>query len=411
MTCKINADTSDGLKIVSDTSGAVDIQSNGTTKVTIDANGNVNTVGQVSTTDNGTIVTRQNAKPLIINGDMEVAQRGTSKTGITSTTMEVQDRFSDVMGAAGTWTQTKSTDVPTGQGFTSSMKWDCTTAKASLDAGSVFSVRYIFEGQDVQLLKYGSSNAEKLTLSFWIKSPKTGTHILSFYQYDDARHVSKAYTISSANTYQKVVCSIPGDTTGVIDNDNGAGLGIEIGLSAGSTYTSGTLATSWAAYSAANQFVGQVNCADSTDNNVFITGVQLEIGEFDSTTIPPFQHELFGDNLARCQRYFQKSYSHEDPPGTVTSGNRGNDFLWLMGGNTSPHIMLKFVPELRVTAAVTTYSIVTANTTGKLTASTTDYSTGTNAVVNSSKNHIVYATESVTAADDVYVSWTADAEL
>ena len=256
--------------------------------------------------DNTAVLSRQNANPLIINGDMQVTQRGTSTTGITGTTMEVQDRFSDVMGGAGTWTQTSDTDVPTGQGFTKSMKWDCTTAKASLDAGSVFSVRYIFEGQDVQLLKYGSSNAEKLTLSFWIKSPKTGTHILSFYQYDDARHVSKAYTISSANTYQKVVCSIPGDTTGVIDNDTGAGLGVEIALAAGSNYTEGTLATAWAAYNDANQFVGQVNCADSTDNNIFITGVQLEVGEFDANSIAPFQHESFGDNLKRCQRYYQR---------------------------------------------------------------------------------------------------------
>jgi len=253
--------------------------------------------------DNTAVLSRPNAQPLIINGDMQVTQRATSKTGITGTTMEVQDRFSDVMGGAGTWTQTSDTDVPTGQGFTKSMKWDCTTAKASLDAGSVFSVRYIFEGQDVQLLKYGSSSAEKLTLSFWIKSPKTGTHILSFYQYDDARHVSKAYTISSANTYQKVVCSIPGDTTGVIDNDNGAGLGVEIALAAGSNYTEGTLATAWAAYNDANQFVGQVNCADSTDNNIFITGVQLEVGEFDANSIAPFQHESFGDSLSRCQRY------------------------------------------------------------------------------------------------------------
>ena len=72
--------------------------------------------------DNTAVLSRQNAKPLIINGDMNVTQRATSKTGITGTTLQVQDRFSDVMGAAGTWTQTKSTDVPTGQGFTSSMK-------------------------------------------------------------------------------------------------------------------------------------------------------------------------------------------------------------------------------------------------------------------------------------------------
>jgi len=288
--------------------------------------------------DNTVVLSRQSAKPLIINGDMNVTQRATSKTGITGTTLQVQDRFSDVMGAAGTWTQTKSTDVPTGQGFTSSMKWDCTTAKASLDAGSVFSVRYIFEGQDVQLLKYGSSNAEKLTLSFWIKSPKTGTHVLSFYQYDDARHVSKAYTISSANTYQKVVCSIPGDTTGVIDNDTGAGLGVEIALVAGSNYTEGTLATAWAAYNDANQFVGQVNCADNTSNNIFITGVQLEVGEFDANSIAPFQHESFADNFFRCQRYYQ---------------NQGANFYGLTEGTNFFRMQVPFDKPMRVAPSIT----------------------------------------------------------
>jgi hypothetical protein len=255
-------------------------------------------------TADGGIVTRQNNKPLIINGDMHIHQRTTSKTGITSTGLDVQDRFSRVMGGAGTWTQTSDTDVPTGQGFTKSMKWDCTTAATLTDPGQIFSVRYIWEGQDLQLLKYGSSNAEKLTVAFWIKSPKTGTHIVSLYAHDDNRHVSKAYTIASANTWEKHVCSFPGDTTGVIDNDNGHGISLEIGLSAGSNYTSGTLATSWASYTAANSYVGQVNCADNTANNIFITGVQVEVGEYDATTIPAFQHETFADSKTRCQRYF-----------------------------------------------------------------------------------------------------------
>jgi hypothetical protein len=322
--------------------------------------------------DNTVVLDRRSAKPLIINGDMQITQRATSKTGITSTTMEVQDRWSDVMGGAGTWTQTSDTDVPSGQGFTKSMKWDCTASADLSDNGQIFSVRYIFEGQDVQLLKYGSSNAEKLTLSFWIKSPKTGTHILSFYQYDDARHVSKAYTISSANTWTKVVCSIPGDTTGVIDNDNGAGLGIEIGLSAGSTYTSGTLATSWAAYSAANQWVGQVNCADSTDNNVFITGVQLEVGEFDADSIPPFQHESYGDSLARCQRYFFKTFAQ----GTTPAQNVAANNVIVNGAHTAisndrfPDFPLPV--EMRAAGTATSFNPFAANSSFRVPGSSTD---------------------------------------
>ena len=318
--------------------------SSGDVTITVPAAAGTNTVtipaasGTLPLSNLDHVTNRQDAKPIIINGAMEIWQRGTATTGITSTGIAVQDRFSRVMGGAGTWTQTSDTDVPAGQGFTKSMKWDCTTAADLSDAGQVFSIRYIFEAQDVQLLKYGTSSAEKLTLSFWIKSPKTGTHVLSFYQYDDARHVGKAYTISSANTWTKVVCSIPGDTTGVIDNDNGAGLGIEIGLSAGSTYTSGTLPTTWAGYSAANQWVGQVNCADNTANNVFITGVQLEIGEFDSTTIPPFQHEDLQDNFFRCQRYYQ---------------NQGANFCGMVEGTDKFRFQVAFDRPMRVAPSIT----------------------------------------------------------
>jgi hypothetical protein len=72
----------------------------------------------------------------------------------------------------------------------------------------------------------------------------------------------------------------------------------------GTNYTSGTLATTWAAFDNANQAVGQVNGADSDSNNFEITGVQLEVGEYTSSTIPPFRHESYGDNLQRCQRYY-----------------------------------------------------------------------------------------------------------
>ena len=259
----------------------------------------------------GAIINRKNAESIIINGDMQINQRATSKTGITSTTMEVQDRWSVVMGGAGTWTQTSDTDVPSGQGFSKSQKWDCTTAR-SLEAGSIMYIRQTIEGQNLQMLKYGSSNAETLTLSFWLKSPKTGTHIAQLYGADDNRSVSKAYTVSSANTWEKHVINFPADTTGVIDNDNGYGMGLQLWFLAGTTYSSGTLNTTWNTYANADAAVGQVDCADSTSNNILLTGVQLEIGTYDSTTIPPFQHESFGDNLARCHRYFFRKVSGND---------------------------------------------------------------------------------------------------
>ena len=285
----------------------------GTNTVTIPA-----VTGNLPLSNLDHVTNRPNAKPLIINGDMQVAQRGTSVTGITASGYNTIDRMSFTISGLGTWTQTQDTTVPTAKGFTKSLKMDCTTADASPAAGDFCLMQYKIEAQDLQMLKYGTSSAEAFTLRFHVRSPKTGTHIVHVYQNDGDRHISKAYTISSADTFQEVIINIEGDTGGTINNDNGIGLQVEFFLGAGSNSTSGTLATSWEGYTQANAAVGQVNCADNTANNFFITGLQMEVGEYDSTTIPPFQHEAFGDNLSRCQRYYQKSYDYGTAPASAT---------------------------------------------------------------------------------------------
>ena len=255
--------------------------------------------------DNTVVLDRRSAKPLIINGDMQVAQRATSVTGITGSGYNTVDRMAVSLSGLGTWTQTQDTTVPTAKGFVKSLKMDVTTADGSPGAGDFCAIQYKIEAQDLQLLKYGTSSAEAFTLRAHVRSPKTGTHIVHVYQNDGTRHISKAYTISSADTYQEVIINIPGDTGGTINNDNDIGLQIEFFLGAGTDFTSGTLATSWAGYTQANSAVGQVNCADSTDNNFFITGLQMEVGEFDANSIAAFQHEDFKTNLDRCVRYYQ----------------------------------------------------------------------------------------------------------
>jgi hypothetical protein len=253
------------------------------------------------------VVNRPNAQPLIINGDMAVAQRGTSSTGLTSSSYNTVDRFKTNISGLGTWTETQES-LTSGNaytdGFSNAFKIDCTTADASPAASDRLYWTYRFEGQDVQLLKKGTANAEKVTVSFWIKATKTGTNILELYDNDNSRQVSASYTISSSDTWEHKVVSFPADTSGVLGDDNGSSLFIVWALGAGSNYTSGTLNTSWASNTNANRYVGQVNHGDSTSNNVHITGVQMEVGEYTSSTLPPFQHESFGDNLARCQRYY-----------------------------------------------------------------------------------------------------------
>src|SRR5210317_2483905 len=120
--------------------------------------------------------TGNNFRNIIINGDMSIAQRGTSETGITGSGYNTVDRFGSTIATAGTWTQSQSTDVPTGQGFATSLKYDCTTANASLSASSQIRIQQAIEGQNLQYLKYGTANAQSTTLSFWVKSNKIGTY-------------------------------------------------------------------------------------------------------------------------------------------------------------------------------------------------------------------------------------------
>jgi hypothetical protein len=263
---------------------------------------------------------RLNAKPLIINGDMAVAQRGTSTSSVSSGANYVSDRFTFAPSTAGTWTISQeaiTSGSPFDNGFRTGFKADNTTANGSLSSGSNLQFAQKIEAQDLQLLKYGSSNAEKMTLSFWIKATKTGTNVIEIYGHDSGRSVSVAYTVSTTNTWEKKTVLIPADTGGTINNDNGTGLEIIWWLVAGTDFTSGSLQTSWGSNTATARAVGQVNNADSTSNNVHITGVQLEVGEYTSSTIPDFQHESFGDNFLRCQRYCQQ-FNHDMSGGNET---------------------------------------------------------------------------------------------
>ena len=161
------------------------------------------------------------------------------------------------------------------------------------------------EAQDCLVFKKGTSNAEKMTVAFWVKSNKTGTGQLTVKDSDNDRQVAGTYAISSANTWEHKVINLPADTSGAINNDNGAGFRFEWWLGAGSSYSGGAVPTAWEARADGDRGVSTLAINDNTANDWAITGIQVEVGEYSSTTLPPFQHESFADNLARCQRYFQ----------------------------------------------------------------------------------------------------------
>ena len=161
-------------------------------------------------------------------------------------------------------------------------------------------VQHIIEAQNMQHLAYGTSSAKSTTLSFWVKAKQTGTYAVNFYSSDGSRHISRTYTISAEATWEHKTVTIPGDTGGTINNDNGSGIHLAFILIADSGYVS-TDSTSWGGYTDAGYAYGHnVNMGSSTDNYWKITGVQWEVGAEGTA----FEHRSFGEELALCQRYF-----------------------------------------------------------------------------------------------------------
>jgi hypothetical protein len=349
---------------------------------------------------------------LIINGDMRIAQRGTSATGKTTGGYLTIDRFDADIASGGTWSLSQSTEVPSSQGFTKSYKFDCTATKATLDAGSKVAVQTKLEGQMVQHLQYGSSNAQTVTLSFWVRSSKTGTYTLEYYLNHDNRHYSKTYTIDTADTWEKKTITIAGDTTGVVDNDNTSGLLVKWWLAAGSTFTGGTFTDGTWQTRVTNQAVSSsnVNIADSTSNDWYLTGVQLEV----SDTATPFEHRPWDMELERCKRYYQKSYEYGTAPGTATDIGRIN-----MGGNNAgatasylmgPQILL--FPEMRATPTMYGYDgggVV--NKISRIQLSLADVGNNAISIVNQSTKGCVTFSASGTSRSGAGCHFTADAEL
>jgi hypothetical protein len=295
---------------------------------------------------------------LVINGDMQIAQRSSSVASITTAGYYTADRWNTSCDTIGTWTQSVENDAPTGSGFRKSLKMLCTTADASPSGSDNLIFLQKFEGQNLQQIAKGTSAAQQLTLSFWVKSNVTGTYIADLFDLDNTRQVSKSYTISASGVWEYKTIILPADTTGAFDNDNAASLQINWWLGAGSTFTSGTLNTSWASNTSANRAVGQTNLAASTNNYWQVTGVQLEVGD----TATPFEFKSVEDELVECQRYYQKSYNQGTNPGTAT--NYAGAVVWspvtTSGYGSAAPVYLK--TTMRATPTITIYNPETGAT-------------------------------------------------
>jgi hypothetical protein len=254
-------------------------------------------MGEVLT--NGQIGGRRN---IVINGAMQVAQRSTSAvTGLgASADYFTVDRFKmHFANTAGrlTMSQEAITDL---SGFSEAIKLDCTTADTSIAAGELASIQTRFEGNDLQQLKKGTSDAEKITVSFYVKGNASATYTCELYDNDNNRHNGQEFSVTTSWT--RVVLTFAGDTTGTLDNDNANSFQINWNLHAGSTYTGGTFSSNtW--NTTANQRIGdnQTSFFDSTDRTFFITGIQMELG----SQATPFEHRSYAEELALCQRYYE----------------------------------------------------------------------------------------------------------
>ena len=239
----------------------------------------------------------------LINGENLISQRGTSETGVASTKYaKAPDRwqfYAYPSSQSGTFTVSQDSTAP--NGFQKSYKVDCTTADTSLQADSGVILRQIIEEQNLHDFRKGFSDAKQFTLSFYVKTTKTGTYVCELYDMRNTRHVSATYTVSDTN-WNRYTITFPADTTGAFNKaSNSGGMIVHWWLVAGTNYTSGSLGTTWG-NTAANRAVGQLNFADSTSNDFYLTGCQLEVG----SVATDFEHRSFAQELVLCQRYFQQ---------------------------------------------------------------------------------------------------------
>jgi hypothetical protein len=291
---------------------------------------------------------------LIINGDMRIAQRGTSFTSSGSGLFTLDRWVSGVHTGTGDGNMTQETDAPTaiqsGTAFTHSLKFQVTTANTNIQATDRKYHVYRIEGQDLAPAGFGQAGQRYMTLSFWHKHTKTGTHSLAINNAARNRSYPMEYTQATTNTWEKAELTFPVDTTGTWLGGNGIGMWIFFGAAFGSNYA-GTV-NQWGSsqkYGTANQ----VNNYDSTSNSMQFTGVQLEVGD----TATPFEHRSYGDELAKCQRYYQHTYNTGVAVGTAShdnmigsGGTHGNTTTSEVTGGT-----YTFKVEMRATPTITFY--------------------------------------------------------
>ena len=267
----------------------------------------------------------------IINGAMQVAQRGTSFTVSDDYTL---DRYKFKISGGGACTITQDSTTP--DDFSYSYKVDVTTADTSVASSDHGIIMHVVEGYNFAPANFGSSAAKTCTLSFYVRSNKTGTYGVAFQNSAQNRSCIQEYTISSADTWERKSITIPADTGGSWNTTNGVGLKVTWGLMGGSTYATSTLGS----YNGSNVFLtsNQVNLFDNTSNEWYMTGAQVEIG----SQATAFEHRNFGEELALCQRYYELIVERDEG-----SNSKENNLGLFWGDGTYSYTQIPFKVKKR----------------------------------------------------------------
>jgi len=344
---------------------------------------------------------------IVINGAMKISQRGDFFGNVGQQEYTI-DRFITLHSYGNVINVTQTSTSP--DGFSKAYKVDCQVADTSIGAGEFMFIRHKIEAQDLQQLAYGTSGAKSITLSFYVRSTVTGTYAICLQQKDNSsKQVNGTYTINSANTWERKTFTFAGDTSGVINDDNGHGLDILWTLVAGSDRTSGSARPTWTAHANADESFGHTaNVLSSTSNDWLITGVQLEVGD----TATTFEHRTHAEELIRCMRYYEHSYNDGITPGANSNIGGYYQNITSDAGSNAP-----FSIEYKVRKRTAPVTAVFYQDNGTI--NSWNYgrngSTGTAAPTyhRNSQTHLnAYVNVGAAwVACYVYGHWTADAEL
>ena len=392
-TAKIANDAVTGAKIPADAVVAADI-----------ADGSITTAKLADNSVTSAKSLNLGRRNLVINGAMQIWQRGTSIDTISNNDY-LCDRWKIQHGGTdGNVDIDRTTDVPDGKGFAFSQKVSMDASESSLDAGDSIRVVQRMEGQNLQSLKKGTSSAESITISFYVKSSVAATYTVNIRDEDNDRDNAKTYTINSANTWEFKSITFAGDTTGALGNDNGRSFDLNFWIDAGTNFTSGTFYNgTWAAGDNTRKVHSTTGWLQSSTPTWFITGVQMETG----TTATDFEHLSFAEELALCQRYFCQSYNY----GVYAGANSSTTPLRKLanGYNYDSIAQFQFPVEMRAGPTIKLYNPFNG-TVNSFRGDSGNYA-GAGAHAAGTRGVGIYRNASVIATVFTSIHATADAEL